>query len=215
MILQAKKLSKTFAFQKPLFKDLDLELKAGQSIAIQGRSGEGKTTLLHILGTLEAPDSGEIWIQNKLISLSNGAWIRNQSIGFIFQAFHLLEDFTALENVLIPAKIARKQTSLEYGLHLLNLVGLADKAGLKAKLLSGGEKQRVAIARAFCNNPSLIIADEPSGNLDQANADILGNLLMGLVEKENKGLILATHDPILAKLCQMRYVLSSGSLSEI
>lgn len=215
MILKAKKLSKAFSGQKPLFIDLDLELKPGQSIAIEGRSGEGKTTLLHILGTLEAPDRGEIWIQNKIVSLSNGAWIRNQSIGFIFQAFHLLEDFTALENVLLPAKIARKKTSLDYGLHLLNQVGLAEKAHIKANLLSGGEKQRVAIARAFCNNPSLIIADEPSGNLDQANADILGRLLMDLVEKENKGLILATHDPSLAKLCQTRYVLSNGQLNPI
>jgi lipoprotein-releasing system ATP-binding protein len=210
MILRARKISKSF--ESPLFTDLDLTLTPGESLAIEGRSGSGKTTLLHILGTLEQPDTGEIWIQDTLVMPSNRAMLRNQSIGFVFQAFHLLEDLTALENVLLPAKIARRKATIEYGLHLLNLVGLVDKTHLPAKLLSGGEKQRVAIARAFCNEPALIIADEPTGNLDQMNSDLVGSLLVDLVEKENKALVVATHDPIFAALCKTRTTLSNGNL---
>lgn len=209
-MLRAKKISKSFEF--PLFTDLDLTVEAGESLAIQGRSGSGKTTLLHILGTLEMPDTGEIWIQDTLVTAQNQAQLRSQAIGFVFQAFHLLEDLSALENVLLPAKIARQPATAEYGLHLLDLVGLADKAQLLAKVLSGGEKQRVAIARAFCNKPSLIIADEPTGNLDQMNSDLVGSLLIELTKKEKKVLVVATHDPIFAALCKTRMLLSNKAL---
>jgi lipoprotein-releasing system ATP-binding protein len=214
MILEARNISKSFRFPQtiPLFSNLSLSLDAGESIAITGRSGEGKTTLLHILGTLEEPDSGEIFIKNTLSSKSNGAKLRNQHIGFIFQSYNLLEDFTVLENVLMPAKIARKGIKKEQGLYLLEQVGLENRAHFPAKLLSGGERQRVAIARALCNDPDLILADEPSGNLDQANGDIIGSLLVSLVEKHKKGLILVTHDPLLASLCQKQYLLSEKAL---
>lgn len=214
MILKAIKLSKSFFFPKrfPLFSDLSISLERGSSMAITGKSGSGKTTLLHILGALEEKDFGEIHIAGKLLTFSNGARIRNKHIGFIFQSFNLLEDFTALENVLMPSKIAKNPQSDEYGLYLLEQVGLQDRAHFPAKLLSGGEKQRAAIARALCNDPDLILADEPTGNLDQENADAVGSLLLSLVEKKGKGLILATHDDALASMCKERYRLSCGHL---
>lgn len=217
MILEARNISKSFQFPQtiPLFSNLSLSLEAGQSIAITGRSGEGKTTLLHILGTLEKPDSGAIFIHDTLSSKSNGAELRNRHIGFIFQSYNLLEDFTLLENILMPARIARKEIKKEYGLYLLEQVGLAHRANFPAKLLSGGERQRATIARALCNNPDLILADEPSGNLDQANANAIGSLLIDLVEKHKKGLILVTHDPAIASLCQKQYLLSKGFLSSL
>ncbi|HSX13716.1 MAG TPA: ABC transporter ATP-binding protein [Chlamydiales bacterium] len=214
MILQAKNISKSFHFPvtTPLFHDISLTLSAGESMAITGKSGSGKTTLLHILGTLEAPDSGEIWIANTLFSKSKGPKIRNQHIGFIFQSYNLLEDFSTLENVLMPSWIARKPASKAYGLYLLEQVGLVDRANFPTKLLSGGERQRVAIARALCNDPDLILADEPTGNLDQANSEAIGELLLNLVETKKKGLILVTHDEALASLCQKKYSLAGGSL---
>lgn len=217
MILEAKNLSKTFHFPKetPLFSNISLVLKKGESIAITGRSGSGKTTLLHILGTLEKPDSGEVLIANTPFSKENSHKLRNKHIGFVFQSFNLLEDFTALENVLMPAQIARIPISKEHGMHLLNQVGLIDRANFPAKLLSGGEKQRVAIARALCNNPDVIFADEPSGNLDSANAHAIGELLLNLTEKKEKGLVLVTHERSLALACKKRYSLSEGNLKEI
>lgn len=214
-VLSAKHLYKTFDSPEKveLLSDISLDLKAGESIAICGRSGEGKTTLLHILGSLEAPDSGTIEIQGHLFSPSTAAELRNKHIGFIFQAFNLLEDFTLLENVLMPAAIARQPKSRAYGLELLKKVGLEQRADFPAKLLSGGERQRGAIARALCNNPDLILADEPSGNLDRANAQNIGQLLLSLVKQEKKSLILVTHDPQLAALCDRQYQLSESRLS--
>lgn len=213
MILQAKNLRKTFLTPEPveILKGVSLELDRNESLAITGRSGEGKTTLLHILGTLEPFDSGELFIAGQPIS--NPAQLRNQQIGFIFQAFNLLEDFTALENVLMPARIARQNPSASYGLELLRKVSLEHRAHFPAKLLSGGERQRVAIARALCNNPSILFADEPSGNLDQANADAIGHLLFDLVRTEGTALVLVTHDPALASRCTRQYTLASGRLS--
>ena len=209
MILKALRLSKTFSFPQKttLFTCLSLELAPGESLAITGRSGSGKTTLLHILGTLEKADEGEIYIKEKLLTPANGALLRRRNIGFVFQSCHLLEDFTLLENILMPARIARDPKPSAFGLHLLDQVGLADRAYFPAKLLSGGEKQRAAIARALCNNPDLILADEPTGNLDQRNAEAIGSLLVSIVEKQKKGLILATHDTSLSSLCKQRHVL--------
>jgi lipoprotein-releasing system ATP-binding protein len=214
MILKACALSKKYLAPQPLLvlSDINLSLGMGESIAICGRSGEGKTTLLHILGSLEAADSGSLEIEGKLCTGSTSAEIRRCSIGFVFQSFNLLEDFTALENVLMPAKILRRNVSRKDGLELLDSVGLADRADFPVKLLSGGEKQRVAIARALCNNPSLILADEPTGNLDEANAEAIGDLLLSLVKKGKKSLILATHDTHLASLCGKTYTLSGGRL---
>ena len=205
--MKARKISKSFP-KVPLLIDISLDLPPSQSAAICGRSGEGKTTLLHILGALESPDSGEIEIGGQRLTRANSAQIRNQQIGFIFQAYNLLEDFTTLENVLMPARIARKPISRQKGLDLLAQVGLEKRADFPAKLLSGGERQRAAIARALCNDPNLILADEPTGNLDRANAKKIGELLLSL----KKSLIIVTHDAELAKLCDRQYLLKEGNL---
>lgn len=208
MILKAKNIVKSYA-NIPILSGIFLNVKAGESLAICGRSGVGKTTLLHILGTLEEPDGGEIEIAGQRLTRSSASYIRNQQIGFIFQSYNLLEDFSALENVIMPARIARHGPSRAKGLELLSLVELEGKADLPAKFLSGGERQRVAIARALCNDPNLILADEPTGNLDRESGQRVGEILIRL----KKALILVTHDPELAALCNTRYLLTDRSLN--
>ncbi|MCC6128036.1 MAG: ABC transporter ATP-binding protein [Chlamydiae bacterium] len=214
MILSAKHLTKSFLSPQPLsvLSDISLDASEGETIAICGRSGEGKTTLLHILGTLEKPDSGELWIENTLVTSQNGPKLRRKHLGFVFQSYNLLEDFTALENVLMPSRIAREPLNPQKGLRLLEEVGLADRAKFPAKLLSGGERQRVAIARALCNDPSILLADEPTGNLDRAHAEQIGRLLLACAKERNKTLILVTHDQDLASLCSRCYTLQGGAL---
>lgn len=210
MILKAQKIRKVYD-QSIILSHISLSIQQGESIAICGRSGEGKTTLLHILGTLEEPDEGEIEIGGQKLTKSTAPSIRNQQLGFIFQSYNLLEDFSSIENVLMPARIKREKVGREKGLHLLSLVGLEAKADLPVKQLSGGERQRIAIARALCNDPHLILADEPTGNLDRANGQKIGELLLSL----QKALILVTHDPELAKLCDRQYLLKEGQLFSI
>lgn len=214
IILSASKLKKKFKTPEPveILSDISLDVRVGESIAITGRSGEGKTTLLHILGSLEPFDSGELIIAGQSLQSNIAPKFRNSRIGFIFQAFNLLEDFTALENVLMPARIARQPFDREKGKRLLSLVGLQHRADFSAKLLSGGERQRVAIARALCNDPDLLFADEPSGNLDHANADAVSNLLFDLVGSSQKTLILVTHDMELAARCDRKLCLCQGKL---
>jgi lipoprotein-releasing system ATP-binding protein len=216
IVLQAEGIKKSFLEPKRLdvLSGLSLTLHEGESIAICGRSGEGKTTLLHILGTLERPDSGKVSLGGLEATSKNSYLLRQKLTGFIFQSFNLLEDFTALENVLMPARIARTlNTNTEKrALELLKEVGLAERALTPAKVLSGGEKQRVAIARALCNDPALILADEPTGNLDRASAKRIGELLMHCVKAKKKSLILVTHNPELAALCDHRFILQDGLL---
>lgn len=207
MILKATRIHKSYG-KLSVLSGIDLSVEPGKSVAICGRSGEGKTTLLHILGTLEEPDRGDVEIGGEKLTRSNASWLRNQKLGFIFQAYHLLEDFTALDNVLMPARIARRPLDRSKGLELLALVGLEEKADLPAKLLSGGERQRVTIARALCNNPDLLFADEPTGNLDRDNGQKIGEILLSF----KKSLILVTHDPHLAALCDEHYLLQQGHL---
>lgn len=213
-LLRASNLWKIF--NKPLpthiLNGVSLELYEGESIAITGRSGEGKTTLLHILGTLEPYDEGELFIAEKSASCTSVCELRNQHIGFVFQSFHLLEDFTALENVLMPARIGRRSADRRRGMELLERVGLGARARYPAKLLSGGERQRIAIARALCNDPDILLADEPSGNLDRENAEAIAALLFNLVEERKMALLLVTHDLSLATRCQKHYTLSQGKL---
>lgn len=221
-LLEAKEIHKSFFHPAPvsILKGINLTVYPGDSVAIIGRSGEGKSTLLQILGTLESPCQGILKVDDQVVTSSNQAAIRNKSIGFVFQSFHLLEDFTALENVLMPARIARHGMSknseaLDRGYFLLEKVGLADRAHFNTKLLSGGEKQRVALARALCNNPSLIFADEPSGNLDRQTSAIIHELLLKFVEEERKALVIVTHDKELAHLCAHQYELKNGQLVKL
>jgi lipoprotein-releasing system ATP-binding protein len=219
IILKAQGLQKTFS--RPaniqILKGVDLEVMRGDTVAIMGRSGEGKSTLLHILGTLESPSSGTLQISNQTIHRFNKSKIRNRHISFIFQSFHLLEDYSALENVLMPARVGRRPTAkgtelYQKGIALLEKVGLGDRIHFSAKLLSGGEKQRVAIARALLNNPDIIFADEPSGNLDRQTARMIHELLMGFCKDEGKTLIVVTHDQELAQLCSKQFRLKEGVL---
>lgn len=215
MILVAKKICKSFLYPQKidLLKEINLNVDNGKSLAICGRSGEGKTTLLHILGTLEEPDSGTLEIAGERFHRGNASALRNRYLGFIFQSYNLLEDFSTLENVMMPARIAKLSLDRKKAMELLDRVGLSHRAHFPAKLLSGGEKQRVALARALFNDPALILADEPSGNLDHANAEQVGQLLFSLVREEKKSLILVTHDQKLAHLCDEKYLLSDGHLS--
>jgi lipoprotein-releasing system ATP-binding protein len=218
-LLEAKNISKAFYHPKivPILKEISLKVKAGESVAIVGRSGEGKSTLLQILGTLEDPCQGSLYIEGQKVSASNRTHLRNEKIGFVFQSFHLLEDYTALENVLMPARIARKpigrgSKAEERALVLLEKVGLADRVHFHTKFLSGGEKQRVALARAMCNDPSLILADEPSGNLDRQTAQMIHEILLLFSQDQQKALLLVTHDRELARLCSRQYELRNGLL---
>lgn len=219
-ILKAKSLKKTFLSPKriEILKGIDLKVEKGESVAIMGRSGQGKSTLLQILGTLDTPGSGTLEICGTEITRFNKSVIRNQKLGFIFQSFHLLEDYTALDNVLMPAKIARQSTApkspaYDRAWKLLEHVGLSDRAHFNTKLLSGGEKQRIAIARALCNDPDILFADEPSGNLDKETSAHIHELLLSFCHKENKTLIAVTHDPVLASLCTRTLILENGHLS--
>ncbi|MEI8364985.1 MAG: ABC transporter ATP-binding protein [Parachlamydiaceae bacterium] len=219
VILRAKSIYK--AFYTPILvqilNGIDLEIRRGETVAIMGRSGEGKSTLLQVLGTLDTPCQGTLEIDGTLVTRFNKSRIRSEKLAFIFQSFYLLEDYTALDNVLMPARIARKKTSrgspaYQRACDLLEQVGLADRMHHSAKLLSGGEKQRTAIARALCNNPDIILADEPSGNLDRETAVHIHNLLLDFATSQNKTLIIVTHDPNLAALCSTTYRLHERTL---
>lgn len=219
-VLQAKDLRKTFETQsgKPLeiLKGVSIDLLPGKSMAIVGKSGSGKSSLLHILGTLDAPSHGSLTICGKQAPL-HAEELRSKHIGFVFQSFHLLEDYTLLENILMPAYIARRQKkpqSLSYqrAQELLSFVGLEDRRETPTKLLSGGEKQRAAIARALSNDPDLLLVDEPTGNLDPVNARLVEDLLLLGCKQKGKSLIVVTHDPEFASLCDQVFLLKDGIL---
>lgn len=219
LILEAEQIEKAFYFPTKIdiLKGISFKLHRGESVAIMGRSGEGKSTLLQILGTLDNPCRGVLTIAGKTVDNNSTAYIRNRHLGFIFQSFHLLEDYTVLENVLMPARIARqsvKKGSVAYvnAVSLLEKVGLGERLHHYGKQLSGGEKQRTALARAFCNDPDLILADEPSGNLDRKTAQGIHDLLLSSVKEKGKSLIIVTHDLELAELCDKVYTLKEGQL---
>ena len=182
-----------------VLKGINLEIPPGKIYSIVGASGAGKTTLLQIIGTLSKPDSGEIYFNGKNISKLSEKELskfRNSEIGFVFQFHHLLPEFTALENVCIPAFIARRSKSEgeKEGLRLLDYLGLTERIHHKPSELSGGEKQRVAVARALINKPSVVLADEPSGNLDSANREELHDLLFQLRDEFGQTFVIVTHD---------------------
>jgi len=197
-LIKAQNITKSFGNLEVL-KGINLEIPRGKIHSIVGASGAGKTTLLQIMGTLSKPDSGEIFFNDKNISTFSEkeiATFRNQEIGFVFQFHHLLPEFSALENVCIPAFIAKisKAKAEKKALELLEYLGLTDRIEHKPSELSGGEKQRVAVARALINNPSVVLADEPSGNLDSANRDELHELLFRLRDDFGQTFIIVTHD---------------------
>ncbi|WP_163325010.1 ABC transporter ATP-binding protein [Draconibacterium mangrovi] len=197
-MIRAENITKSFGALEVL-KGIDLDIPKGKLYSIVGASGAGKTTLLQILGTLSKPDSGDLFFNDTKISdLSDNklAEFRNREIGFVFQFHHLLPEFTALENVCIPAFIAKtpKAKAEARAIKLIDYLGLADRMTHKPSELSGGEKQRVAMARALINSPSVVMADEPSGNLDSTNRDELHDLLFKLRDDLGQTFIIVTHD---------------------
>lgn len=197
-MIQAKDIKKSFG-KLEVLKGIHLEIPGGKVYSVVGASGAGKTTLLQILGTLSKPDNGEIYYNDrKISSLSekNLAEFRNREIGFVFQFHHLLPEFTALENICIPAFIAKrsKKEAENEAMKLVEYLGLNDRISHKPSELSGGEKQRVAVARALINNPSVVLADEPSGNLDSANRNELHELLFNLRDDFGQTFVIVTHD---------------------
>jgi lipoprotein-releasing system ATP-binding protein len=222
MILQAKKISKSYfegTVDKNLvvLRDLDFEMEKGKIVSITGISGSGKSTLLHILGTLDKPDKGEIFFNGMNIrefSEKELSRFRNQNIGFVFQFHHLLPEFTAIENVAMPKLISGETypASLQAAECLLSELDLLPRKNHYPNQLSGGEQQRVAVARALINNPDLILADEPTGNLDKSHSDELIELLWELNKKFSTSLLLVTHNKNLAYKAEVVYRLEMGKL---
>jgi lipoprotein-releasing system ATP-binding protein len=203
-----------------ILKGITFAIPSGLSAAISGRSGSGKSTLLNILGGLDRSDEGKAFVGGIEITAlpeKNLSVYRSKKVGFIFQFHYLLKDFTALENVMLPAYIAgmKKKEALERARELLADMRLIDRAGHFPSQLSGGERQRVAAARSMVNNPDLILADEPTGNLDPDNSALVAELLYAGAEKWGKTLLVVTHDEKLAARASNRYVLENGLLSGI
>ncbi len=214
-MLRATQVEKSYG-QLKVLKGVDLEVNEGEVVAIVGASGAGKSTLLHILGTLDTPDRGQIFIHDKNVfsqSPKNLAAFRNKSIGFVFQFHNLLPEFTALENVLIPGLIANntsEQTIRKRAEELLNMLGLSSRINHKPSELSGGEQQRTAVARALINSPAIILADEPSGNLDSKNALELHALFFQLRKELKQTFIIVTHNEELSKMADRRIEIKDG-----
>lgn len=214
MILQAESIEKSFGTLKVL-RGIDFSAQKAEVIAIMGASGAGKSTLLQILGTLSTPDSGHLTIDGIDVSRLNSKEIselRNRKIGFVFQFHHLLPEFTSLENVMIPAFIAGRseKDARKAALALLEELGLSERISHKPSELSGGEQQRVAIARALINKPSILFADEPSGNLDSATKEDLHKLFFDLRDKYGLTIVVVTHDPELAAICDRTLHMKDG-----
>ncbi len=200
-----------------VLKGVDIEIKKGEIVSIVGASGAGKTTLLQILGTLDRADSGSLVINNTDISSlrrKDLAQFRNTTLGFIFQFHQLLPEFTALENVCIPAFIKKtsKIQAVKRAEELLDFLGLADRKDHKPNALSGGEQQRVAVARALVNNPQIILADEPSGNLDSESAENLHNLFFKLRDEFGQTFVIVTHNDELATMADRKLVMQDGKI---
>ncbi len=195
-------------------------INKGEFIAIKGASGAGKSTLLHLLGSIDVPDKGEIIFDGQSLFKLNGGSLckwRNKNVGFIFQAYHLLPELTAIENVMLPARLARVNPALaeESAKNLLYEVGLGERLNHRARELSGGEQQRVAIARAMINKPALILADEPTGNLDSKNGDEIIKLLTQIRSENNTTLIIATHDSRVAEKAERQVEIVDGKINHI
>lgn len=216
MMISGKNITKSYT-DLQILKGVSIDIAEREIVSIVGSSGAGKTTLLTILGTLDRPDSGEVIIKGENVSGLNDkklAAFRNQHIGFVFQFHHLLPEFTALENVCIPAFIAKtnKRESEHRAMELLDLLGLKSRAGHKPNELSGGEQQRVAVARALINKPSVVFADEPSGNLDTKNAAELHQLFFKLREQFHQTFVIVTHNTDLANMADRTITMKDGQI---
>lgn len=211
-------------FQSPettlhVLQGVSLSVKKGEMIAVTGASGVGKSTLLHLLGGLDRPSEGEVRINNTRLndkSEKELAAFRNRNVGFVFQFHYLLEDFSALENVMIPMLVAghRRPEAERQGERLLDLVGLTSRKSHRPTQLSGGEQQRVAVARALANNPRLVLADEPSGDLDTTTGRMLHDLLFQLNREHQTTFLIATHNMELAEGCHRRMKIVNGQVAE-
>lgn len=215
-MLKATNIQKSYG-DLAILKGIDLHIQKGEIVSIVGSSGAGKTTLLQLLGTLDKPDTGLIEIDGInpfLLSSKKIAAFRNQSIGFIFQAHQLLPEFTALENVIMPALIKGESMheAIIKGLRLLEMIGLNDRATHRPNELSGGEQQRIAVCRALINQPKVIFADEPSGNLDSTNAKELHELFFQLRKDLNQTFVIVTHNEVLADMSDRKLVMKDGNI---
>ena len=218
--LELKKINKTYKGKTEnihILKDLDLKVYEGEFISILGKSGSGKSTLLNVIGMLDSIDNGEIFIEEKKIDRGNEKIIdeiKNKKIGFVFQFHYLLPEFTALENVMLPAllKGEDKKKAEEKAKKLLEEVGLSERFYHKPNELSGGEKQRVAISRALINDPEILLADEPTGNLDEETSNNIHNLFKKINVKKKQTIIVVTHSRELSNITDKKYYLKGGKL---
>jgi lipoprotein-releasing system ATP-binding protein len=217
-MLQATQIEKSYG-NLAVLKGIDLEINKGEIVSIIGASGAGKSTLLHILGTLDGPDKGKVFIHGKDVFNQSGkslAAFRNKFIGFVFQFHNLLPEFSALENVMIPGLIGKRDERKirARGVELLTMLGLGDRLDHKPSELSGGEQQRTAIARAMINAPDIILADEPSGNLDSKNAEDLHRLFFQLRKDTGQTFIIVTHNVQLSEMSDRRIELKDGIIKK-
>ena len=225
-ILVARGLRKTYslgATRLEVLKGIDLDVRRGEVMGIVGASGAGKSTLLHLLGGLDEPTQGAVTLEGVAVfdlSRSQRALTRNQKVGFVFQSYHLLPELDALENVTLPARLVRganRQAACEVadrGADLLNAVGLSDRLHHRPSELSGGEQQRVAIARALINRPALILADEPTGNLDSKTGEAIIEMLLRLRAEQNATLVVVTHDPAISQHCTRTRQIVDGKIKD-
>jgi len=217
-VLKAQQLSKQVSSPEGLLTILDrvdLEVRQGESVAIVGVSGAGKTTLLGLLAGLDVPSEGKIWLRDKEITAMDEdgrAALRANHVGFVFQSFHLISSLTALENVMLPLELAGAEHASDTALHALQNVGLEARRGHYPSQLSGGEKQRVAIARAFVIGPTVLFADEPTGNLDKRTGETIIDLLFRMNRESNTTLVLVTHDTGLASRCDRILHMDAGRI---
>ncbi len=213
-MIEGKDIKKTYG-ELQVLKGVDVSIEQGEVVSIVGASGAGKSTLLHILGTLDKADSGKLFIAGhriETLSAKELAQFRNQNVGFVFQFHHLLPEFTALENICIPAYIAKKGVgdTEKRAMELLDLLGLKARASHKPAELSGGEQQRIAVARALINRPAVILADEPSGNLDSVSAKNLHQLFFDLRSELQQTFVIVTHNEELADMADRKLVMRDG-----
>ena len=216
--ISLKNVSKSFEdLDVPVLNNLSFEINASERVAILGSSGSGKSTLLHIIAGLDDPSKGNVFFNNDLItklSDNNKSILRNKHIGFVYQSHHLLKDFSAIENVMMPLIIRRNDSLKDFNQakKILKKLGLGSRLNQFPHQLSGGERQRVAIARAIVTSPDIILADEPTGNLDHKNANIVFESFLELTEEFKTAIVLVTHDQSLARKMNKIYHLSSGKL---